>query len=182
MRRLFVLITAGASSEGWPSSPSPARAGAGPVTCMDTVWSSAPRSTSSTDFVAVPGFRDDPSAIYPISIDVSAPVPGADVEFRVLSTNVGAQTHASRPGVTRFVPNGSSSFAYQWVEPNGSAAVHVNSLELQWRSPSGNPVNLRRGAWWCSTPRNAEDVPARRRQLPLERRGPSCDAGPLAVR
>lgn len=24
-------------------------------------------------------------------------------------------------------------------------AVHVNSLELQWRSPSGNPVVLRRG-------------------------------------
>ena len=112
---------------------------------MDSVWSSAPISMSSTDFVAVPGFRDDPSAIYPISIDVSALVSGADVEFPILSTNVGAQTHASWPGVTRFVPNGSSSFAYQWVESNGSAVVHVNFLELQWRSPSGSPVNLRRG-------------------------------------
>lgn len=49
------------------------------------------------------------------------------------------------PGLARFDPNGSSSFAYEWVEPNRSAAVHVNSLELQWRSPSGNPVVLRRG-------------------------------------
>lgn len=146
MRKLFVLVTAVTLVGGaaWVAVAGTSR-GQSPVNCMDTVWSTTAVSTSSMDFVAVPGFTDDPSAIYPISIDVSALVSGADVEFRVLSTNVGVQTHASRPGVTRFVPNGSSSFAYQWVEPNGSAAVHVNSLQLQWRSPSGSPVNLRRG-------------------------------------
>jgi hypothetical protein len=146
MRKLFILVSAVALVGGaaWMAVAATSR-GVTPVNCMDTVWRTTPVSTSSTDFVAVPGFTDDPSAIYPISINVSALVSGAHVEFRVLSTNVGAQTHASRPGATRFVPNGSSSFAYQWVEPNGSAAVHVNSLELQWRSPSGNPVNLRRG-------------------------------------
>lgn len=146
MRRLFVLMTAVALVGGMALvAVAGTSRGRTLVNCMDTVWSTTPVSTSSLDFVAVPGFTDDPAAIDPISINVSALVSGADVEFRVLSTNVGAQTHASRPGVTRFVADGTSSFAYQWVEPNGSAAVHVNSLELQWRSPSGSPVDLRRG-------------------------------------
>jgi hypothetical protein len=146
MRKLFILVTAVAFVGGVALvAVAGTSRGRTPINCMDSVWNSTPTSTSSMDFVPVPGFTDDPSAIYPISINVSALVSGADVEFRVLSTNVGAQTHASRPGATRFVPNGSSSFAYQWVERNGSAAVHVNSLELQWRSPSGNPVTLRRG-------------------------------------
>jgi hypothetical protein len=146
MRRLLVLVVAVALVGGaaWVAVAGTSR-GRTPVNCMDTVWRTTPVSTSSRDFVAVPGFTDDPSAIYPISINVSALVSGARVEFRVLSTNVGAQTHASKPGLARFDPIGSSSFAYQWVEPNGSAAVHVNSLELQWRSPSGNPVDLLRG-------------------------------------
>jgi hypothetical protein len=146
MRRLLVLVTSVALVGGvaWVAVAGTSR-GRTPVNCIDTVWSTTAVSTSSRDFVAVPGFTDDPSAIYPISIDVSALISGAQVEFRLLSTNAGAQTHASKPGLTRFVPNGSSSFAYQWVEPNQSAAVHVNSLELQWRSPSGDPVNLRRG-------------------------------------
>jgi hypothetical protein len=146
MRRLLVLAIAVALVGGaaWVAVAGTSR-GVTRVNCMDTVWSTTAVSTSSRNFVAVPGFTDDPIAIFPISINVSALVSGADVEFRVLSTNAGAQTHTSKPGVTRFVPNGSSSFAYQWVERNQSAAVHVNSLELQWRSPSGNPVNLLRG-------------------------------------
>ena len=146
MRRLLVLVTSVALVGGaaWVAVAGTSR-GSTPINCMDTVWSTTPASTSSRNFVPVPGFTDDPSAIYPISINVSALVSGAQVEFRLLSINAGAQTHASKPGPTRFVPNGSSSFAYQWVEPNQSAAVHVNSLELQWRSPTGDPVNLRRG-------------------------------------
>ena len=146
MRRILVVVTAMALVGGvaWVAVAGTSR-GRTPVNCMDTLWRTTAVSTSSTDFVAVPGFTDDPSAIDPISINVSALVSGAQVEFRVLSTNVGAQTHASKPGLARFDPNGSSLFAYQWVEPNQSAAVHVNSLELQWRSPGGNPVILRRG-------------------------------------
>ena len=146
MRRILVVVTAMALVGGvaWAAVAGMSR-GRTPVNCMDTLWRMTAVSTSSTDFVAVPGFTDDPSAIDPISINVSALVSGAQVEFRILSTNVGSQTHASKPGLARFDPNGSSSFAYQWVEPNQSAAVHVNSLELQWRSPSGNPVILRRG-------------------------------------
>jgi hypothetical protein len=80
-------------------------------------------------------------------IDASAVVSGAPVEFRVLSTNVGAQTSVSKPGRVRFVPSGggADAFSFQWVEPNQSAAVHVNDLRLQWRSPSGGAATLLRG-------------------------------------
>jgi hypothetical protein len=47
----------------------------------------------------------------------------------------------------RFVPSGGGpdAFSFQWVEPNQSAAVHVNDLRLQWRSPGGGAVTLLRG-------------------------------------
>ena len=68
------------------------------------------------------------------------------MEFRILSTNVGAQTHASRPGLCEIRPEREQLVR---VSVGGAERIgtpsHVNSLELQWRSPSGNPVNLRRG-------------------------------------
>jgi hypothetical protein len=119
--------------------------GVTPVNCMDTLWRTQAVSTTSTTFVKVPGMSDAPSAIFPIGINVSALVSGAPVEFRILSTNAGSQTSASEPGLTRFVPSrgGPGSFAYQWIEPNQSAALHVNDLRLQWRSPSGQAVHLK---------------------------------------
>jgi hypothetical protein len=147
VRKLFVtlLATTLVAGAAWTVL---ARRGTGttPVRCIDTLWRHQKVSTTSTTFANVPGFTDAPSAIFPITIQVSAVVKGAPVMFRVLSTNVGEQTHASKPGITRFVPAGrASSFSFQWVEPNQSAAVHANTLRLQWRSPSGQPVNLLRG-------------------------------------
>src|SRR5438128_898131 len=148
MRRLTVVMTAVALVGGlaWVAIAATG-GGTSPVNCMDTVWSTTQASTSSTQFATVPGFTDAPSAIFPISINVSALVSGAPVEFRVLSTNVGGQTHASKPDPTSFVPPGGSpdSFVYQWIERNQSAAVHSNSLKLQWRSPSGSAAHLLRG-------------------------------------
>jgi hypothetical protein len=147
MRKIFVVALAGAlvAAASWAVIARPG-AGTTPVRCIDTVWRHKKVSTSSTTFTNVAGFSDAPSSIFPITIDVSAVVTGAPVMFRVLSTNVGEQTHASKPGITRFVPAGrASSFSFQWVEPNQSAAVHANTLRLQWRSPSGQPVNLLRG-------------------------------------
>ena len=147
MRKLMILMTAAALIGGAAFAVQAATAnGRTPLKCLDTVWRTTATSTSSTSFRTVPGFTDSPVAIYPIAINVSALVSGAPVEFRILSTNVGGQTHASQPGVTRFVPGtGANSFAYQWVERNQSAATHSNMLRLQWRSPSGNTVHLLRG-------------------------------------
>ena len=132
---------------GWAAF---ARSGGGrtPVRCMDTKWRSGELTTSSKTFSKVPGMVDRPASIFPIAIDVSATVSGAPVEFRVLNTNIGAQTDVSRAGRTRFVPangGGKDAFSYQWIEPNQSGAVHVTSLRLQWRSPTGAAVHLWNG-------------------------------------
>ena len=117
-----------------------------PANCVDSLWQTSPQSTSSTSWTVVPGFSHTPLAALPVIINVSALVSGAPVEFRILSTNVGDQTLASRPGATRFVPgsNGPNSFAYTWID-KGTATTHGLKLRLQWRSPSGNAVHLVRG-------------------------------------
>lgn len=118
-----------------------------PVNCMDTTWQRTSASTSSTAWTDVPGFEADPTAIYPIRVDVSATVSGAPVPFRVISTNVGEQTIVSQPGPTGFDPGtgGPNAFAYQWVDQNETAAPHASLIQLQWRSPSGGAVSLLRG-------------------------------------
>jgi hypothetical protein len=118
-----------------------------PVNCMDTVSETTPASTSSMDWTDVPGFQANPTAIYPISVDVSATVSGAPVRFRLISTNVGEQTIVARPGATRFDPGvgGPNAFSYQWIDRNETAAPHASLLQLQWRSPSGGAVSVLQG-------------------------------------
>jgi len=149
MRKWIVVVTAAALVGGvaWVALAQTVRGLPTPVNCMDTLWRTTELSTSSTHFTTVPGFTDSPSAVFPISIDVAATISGAPVEFRVMSTNIGEQTRASKPGLTRFVPADAEedSFSYRWIEPNQSAAVRVIDLKLQWRSPSGAPVHLAAG-------------------------------------
>jgi muramidase (phage lysozyme) len=147
MGRLIVVIAAATLVGGvaWAVGAQ-TTGGVTPVKCMDSVSQTTSQSTTSTHWANVAGFSDHPIAIYPIAIDVSALVSGAPVEFRILSTNVGGQTIASKPGPTRFVPRGGpDSFAYQWIERDQVAATHSNFIRLQWRSPSGTAVQLRRG-------------------------------------
>jgi len=118
--------------------------GTTPVRCMDSRWRSGELTTSSTTFRTVPGLVDSPPSIFPIRIDVSALVSGAAAEFRVVNTNIGAQTDVSKPGRTSFTPAGGDkdAFSYAWIEPNQDAAVHATDLRLEWRSPTGSPVHL----------------------------------------
>lgn len=147
MRKLISVIAAMAlaGAGGW-AAVAASGSGRTPVNCIDSLWRTAEVSTTSKTFTKVPGSADAPASIFPIIVNVSASVSGAPVEFRVLSTNVGGQTSAGEPGSTRFVPaaGGADSFSYQWIVPNGSAAIHANDLRLQWRSPSGKAVHLLR--------------------------------------
>jgi hypothetical protein len=117
------------------------------INCLDSAWRATPASTSSTTFVPVPGLADEPVAIHPIAVTASAEIEGATVEFRLRNTNVGGQTTTSRPGSVAFVPGagGPDAFSFQWVEPDGTAATRGNALQLEWRSPSGQPVTMNRG-------------------------------------
>jgi hypothetical protein len=148
MRKLMVgLIALGLVGAGAGVVMAKAPGGRTPTNCTDTVWQTSSVSTSSTTWENVPGFDATPVAIYPIIVNVSALVSGAPVRFRILSTNIGGQTFVSKPGPTRFDPGtgGPNSFAYQWVERDGSAATHSNDIQLQWRSATGGEVTLLRG-------------------------------------
>jgi hypothetical protein len=148
MRRVAIVMSAALMAVGgmWAARAATG-GGTTPVKCIDTVWQTSPVSTTSTTFTAVPGMSDGPSSIFPIVVNASAVVSGAPVEFRLKSTNIGDQTEISKPGRASFVPadGGPDSFSFQWIEKNQDAAVHVNELQLQWRSPSGNQVQMLRG-------------------------------------
>lgn len=144
---LATLATLGLVMAGTGAVMAGTTSGRTPVNCMDTTWQTTSVSTSSMDWSDVPGFQADPTAIYPITVDVSATVSGAPVRFRLLSTNVGEQTVVASPGPTRFEPGavGPNAFTYQWIDRNETAAPHASLLQLQWRSPSGGAVSLLRG-------------------------------------
>jgi hypothetical protein len=147
-RNLFVAMVAlGLVAVGAQGVIAGTTTGRTPVDCIDTVWRTSTVSTSSTTWRAVPGLEADPTAIFPITVDVSALVSGAPAQFRILSTNVGDQTFVSNPGPTRFDPgaSGPNSFSYQWVERDDVASTHANLIRLQWRSPSGASVSMLRG-------------------------------------
>jgi hypothetical protein len=148
MRRVASVLAAAIVAVGgvWAARAATG-GGTTPLKCMDTVWRTDAVSTSSTAFTDVPGMSDGPAAVFPIIVNVSAVMSGAPVEFRLHSTNVGEQTEISKPGRASFVPVGAGpdSFSFQWIEKNQSAATHVNQLQLQWRSPSGDKVTMLRG-------------------------------------
>ena len=148
MRKLMVaFIALGLVVAGTEVVTAGTAGGRTSVDCADTVWQTSSVSTSSTTWEDVPGFAAHPIAIFPILVNVSAVVSGAPVRFRILSTNVGDQTFVSNPGPTRFDPGatGPNSFAYEWVERDDVAASHANFIRLQWRSATGDTVNLLRG-------------------------------------
>jgi hypothetical protein len=149
MRRVASVLAAAIVAVGgvWAARAATNGGGTTPAKCIDTVWRTGSTSTTSTTFTDVPKMSDGPSSVFPIVVNASAVLTGAPVDFRLKSTNVGEQTQFSRPGTASFVPDGGGpdSFSFQWIEKNQSAAVHVNQLQLQWRSPSGNQVTMLRG-------------------------------------
>ena len=144
---LAAVATLGLVMAGTAAVMAGTATGRTPVNCMDTTSTKTAASTSSMAWSDVPGFEANPTAIYPLKVDVSATVSGAPVRFRILTTNVGTQTDVSTPGPTRFVPgvSGPNAFSYQWLEQGDSAAAHADLIQLQWRSPSGGAVSLLRG-------------------------------------
>ena len=144
---LAALATLGLVIAGTGAVMAGTTTGRTPVNCMDTVSETTSASTSSMDWSDVPGFEANPTAIFPITVNVSATVSGSPVRFRLLSTNVGEQTIVASPGPTRFDPGlgGPNAFAYQWVDRNETGTPHASLLQLQWRSPSGDAVSLLRG-------------------------------------
>ena len=97
-------------------------------------------STSSTAWQSVPGLDNiHICSDHEVSATVSVNIRGAAARFRVLIDQAGSM----QPGSARFVPNGEESFSYTFAGPTGPFEANDNHVvDVQWRSPTGQPVTL----------------------------------------
>ncbi|MGI8708164.1 MAG: hypothetical protein ACR2LG_08200 [Actinomycetota bacterium] len=98
-------------------------------------------ATSNQDWRTVRGMRRLVCSIHEVSVAVSLDVKGAPVQFRILQDS----GPTLEPGRARFDPDGTtSSFAYNFVGNTGTfEGLDDHVFELQWRSPTGDQVELR---------------------------------------
>jgi hypothetical protein len=97
-------------------------------------------STSSTAWHNVPGLDDiHICSDHEVSATLSVNLRGAAARFRVRID----QAASMKPGSARFVPNGEESFSYTFAGPTGPFEANDNHVvDVQWRSPTGQPVTL----------------------------------------
>lgn len=109
---------------------------------QDWKWRTKKASTSSTAWRRVPGLRNLAVCVADgLSATVSAELRGAPVEVRVHRD--GLPTGLLRPGKVRFQPfGGSNTFSFTFV---GGAQNGIQLIDVEWRSPTGNPVTLSKG-------------------------------------
>jgi hypothetical protein len=108
-------------------------------------WTTDDATTSSTNWRNVPGLRRTRCTVDQVTAMLSVTVQGAPVQFRVVID--GVPEAQMMPGPARFVPDGAESFSYTFVRNTGPfEADDTHSFNVQWRSPSGDRVTMRRGA------------------------------------
>jgi hypothetical protein len=138
MRRWLVVTAAVAVVAAIPLAVLAASGGGTTsVNCQTVKWRTAPISTSSSTFTAIPGLKPSLSSIFPMSITVSAVVSGEPVAFRLRDVSV-AGNKVVQPGIAPFVtsPTGANSFSYTWTDPGISAAVRGHQFTVQWKRTS----------------------------------------------
>jgi hypothetical protein len=107
-------------------------------------WTTTQASTSSTSWRNVPRLALVRCTRNQVTAMVDVTVSGAPVMFRVVVD--GVPEAPMRPGPARFVPHGAESFSYTFVGRTAPfEADDTHSFNVQWRSPSGDRVTLRRG-------------------------------------
>ncbi len=108
-------------------------------------WTTTPVSTSSTAWRNVPRLSLTRCTLDQVTATVSATVAGGPVRFRVVID--GVPEAPMQPGTARFVPDGTESFSYTFVGRTAPfEADDTHRFSVQWRSPTGARVTLRRGA------------------------------------
>lgn len=145
MRRAFVLVSVVlvvAVAAGVALAASGAFGGA--LDRQSARWKTTNARTSSTEWRNVPGLRINRCTRNQVTAMVSVTVAGAPVQFRVVVD--GVPEAPMKPGAARFVPSGTESFSYTFVGRTAPfEADDSHSFDVQWRSPSGQPVTLRSG-------------------------------------
>jgi hypothetical protein len=107
-------------------------------------WTTTSATTSSTTWRNVPRLSVTRCTVNQVTATVSVTVRGAPVLFRAIID--GVPEAPMRPGSARFVPNGTQSFSYSFVARTAPfEADDTHRFTVQWRSPTGTTVTLRRG-------------------------------------
>ena len=107
-------------------------------------WTTTSATTSSTKFRNVPRLALTRCTLNQVTADVSVTVSGGPVQFRAIID--GVPEAPMKPGVARFVPDGVESFSYTFVGRTAAfEADDTHSFNVQWRSPTGATVTLKRG-------------------------------------
>ena len=108
-------------------------------------WTTTPATTSSTAWRNVPRLSLTRCTLNQVTAEISVTVRGAPVSFRAVID--GVPEAPMRPGPARFVPDGTESFSYTFVHRTAPfEADDTHRFDVQWRSPTGAAVTLRRGA------------------------------------
>jgi hypothetical protein len=107
-------------------------------------WTTTSVTTSGTAWRNVPRLTLTRCTVNQVTATVGATVRGGPVLFRVVID--GVPEAPMRPGPARFVPDGTESFSYAFVGRTAPfEADDSHRFDVQWRSPTGAPVTLRRG-------------------------------------
>jgi hypothetical protein len=143
-RRLFVLVGIAAIAA---VAPLAVLAGTGTfggaLDRQAAKWRTNDATTASKRWRDVPGLFRTRCTLHQVTAMLSATVRGGPVRFRILIDDGGSM----KPGVARFVPNGTESFSYVFVGNTGPFEANDNHrFSVQWRSPSGVPVTMINGA------------------------------------
>ena len=108
-------------------------------------WTTSGGSISGTNWRDVPGLGITRCTVNEVSETATLTVSGGPVRFRVVTD--GVPEAPMKPGVLRFVPNGTESVTYTFVGNTAPfEADDDHRFDLQWQSPTGAPITLHAGA------------------------------------
>jgi hypothetical protein len=108
-------------------------------------WTTTPATTSSRQFRNLPRFVLTRCTRGQVTVMLNVTVSGGPVAFRIVVD--GVPEAPVRPGPARFVPDGRESFSFNFVAFTAPfEADDTHSFRVQWRSPTGAPVTVHRGA------------------------------------
>ena len=108
-------------------------------------WTTSNETTSSMNWRDVPGLGRTACTVDQVTAILSVTVKGGPVRFRLVADDVPEAPFL--PGSARFVPTGTESFSYTFVGNTAPfEADDSHRFNVQWRSPSGDPIDLENGA------------------------------------
>jgi hypothetical protein len=107
-------------------------------------WTTTSATTASAEWRNVPRLSLSRCTVNQVSATLSVTVTGGPVQFRVITD--GVQEAPMQPGAVRFVPDGAESFSFGFAGRTAPfEADDTHRFDVQWRSPTGARVVLRRG-------------------------------------